>query len=71
MYSEKRNNEFAIWCASKSGETSDIGTIKNNNELYEFLSTRLVDCEPEKFIDIVIDYLQNMVSALEYLDNKS
>lgn len=57
VYSEKQTNAFTMWCASKSGEISDVQTIENNDELYKFLSTRLVDSEPEEFIDILIDYL--------------
>lgn len=59
VYNKKQDNTLVIWCASKSGEVSDIETIKNNDELYEFLSSRLVNCTPQEFINIVIDYLQN------------
>lgn len=59
IYSKKQNNTFAIWCVNKSGEITDVETIKNNDELYNFLSSRLVNCTPEEFIDIVIDYLRN------------
>lgn len=66
IYSEKQNNAFTMWCKSKSGEISDVETMENNDELYKFLSTRLVDSEPEEFIDVVIDYLRSMVAAIEY-----
>jgi hypothetical protein len=61
VYSEKQTNAFTMWCASKSGEISDVVTMENNDELYKFLSTRLVDSEPEEFIDVVIDYLYSLV----------
>ena len=60
LYTKKQDNTLAIWCASKSGEVSDIGTIKNNDELYDFLSSKLANCTPKEFINIVIDYLRNM-----------
>lgn len=59
VYTKKQNNTFTIWCVNKSGEITDVETIKNNDELYEFLSPRLVNCTPEEFINIVIEYLQD------------
>ena len=59
VYTKNHNNGFTIWCVNKSGEISDVETIKNNDELYEFLSYRLVNCTPKEFISIIIYYLQD------------
>lgn len=60
IYSKKQDNMFAMWCGSKSGVITAIGIIQNNDELYDFLSSKLANCTPEEFINIVIDYLRNI-----------
>lgn len=60
MEINKRKNTLEIWCASKTGEISDIVTVENNSELYNFLSSTLVNCTAKEYINIVVDYLRSI-----------
>lgn len=54
-----KDGSFELLCSDKYGNSSDAGTIRNNDDLYNFLSTRLKNSTPTEFINILIDYLQD------------
>lgn len=59
LNNKKPGELFELVCSDKYGNTSDVGTIRNNDELYDFLSTRLKNSMEKEFIDILIKYLQD------------
>ena len=56
---KKPGESFELICSDKYGNTSDVGTIRNNDEVYDFLSSRLKNSTGKEFIDILIDYLRD------------